>query len=208
MFRKGPCKLTLLLCALVHASKTWAGDSAALADSSLPDKVPAPALPAAASLAGTNPFALNPSIDVMMPPAQFAAPTAEPFHSGEFTPRKHSSEKPGVADYGSGDPMFRSTTVWQRLNEFRAQDHRVRVLTLWEMGGTNLSIQAGRKGDPSLQWSSSWTNRSKVSRGLLDHFLAASMASMANKSHSSFHFPSNAATPTAPLITTAVPASK
>jgi hypothetical protein len=208
MFRKGPCKLTLLLCALVHASKTWAGDAAALADSSQPGKVPAPALPASAFAVAGDPFALNPSIDVLAPPSQMTVPALEPFQSGEFSPRKHSSGKPAVADYGSGDPMFRSTTVWQRLNEFRAQDHRVRVLTLWEMGGTNLSIQAGRKGDPSLQWSSSWTKNSKVSHGLLDHFLAASLSSMANKSHSQSHFPANPATSTTPLITTAVPASK
>jgi hypothetical protein len=207
MFRKGPCKLTLLLCALVHAGKTWAGDAAALADSSLPGKAPAPALPASAFTAAGNPFALNPSIDVLAPPLQLSAPALEPFQSGEFTPRKHSSGKPAVADYGSGDPMFRSTTVWQQLNDFRAQD-RVRVLTLWEMGGSNLSIQAGRKGDPSLQWSSSWTSRGKVSRGLLDRVLAASLNGMANKSHSLSHYPANTATSTTPLITTAVPASK
>ena len=134
-------------------------------------------------------------------------PAVEDYSPNEFTPRKRSSGKPSVADYGSGDPMFRSTTVWQQLNDFRAKDHRVRVLTLWEMGGSNLSLQAGRKGDPSIQWTSSWTNRGKVSRGLLDRFLAASLSSMANKAHSSSHYSPNPAT-SPPLITTAVPASK
>ena len=208
MFREGPCKLTLLLCALVHASKTWAGDAAALADASPPNKAPAPALPVSSFSASANPLALNASIDVLMPPAQIAVPVAEDFSPSEFTPRKRSSGTPSAADYGSGDPMFRSTTVWQQLNDFRAKDHRVQVLTLWEMGSSNLSLQAGRKGDPSIQWTSSWTNRGKVSRGLLDRVLAASLSGMANKAHPASHYPSNTAASPTPLVTTAVPASK
>jgi hypothetical protein len=103
--------------------------------------------------------------------------------------------------------MFRATTVWQRLNEFRAQDHRVRVLTLWEMGGSSVSLQAGRKGDPSLQWSSSWTNRSKVSHGILDRFLAASLSSMVNRGNSP-HYSPTSTNPAKPLITAPVPAGK
>jgi hypothetical protein len=106
-------------------------------------------------------------------------------------------------DYGSGDPMFRTTTVWQRLNEFRAQD-RVRLLTLWEMGGSNVSLQAGKKGDPSLQWTSSWTSQNRASHGLLDRVLAASVQGMLSRANAS-RYPASSGPATKPVI--AVPAN-
>ncbi len=206
MLRNGPCMLTLVLCALAHSSKTWAGDAPPPADTLLNGKTLRPAAPAPVLSFSTNPFALDASMDALRPAGVMAAPVND-FSATEFKPRKRSSGKQAMTDYGSGDPMFRTTTVWQRLDEFRAQD-RVRVLTLLEMGGTNLSLQAGRKGDPSLQWSSSWTKRSKVSSGLLDGFLAASLSGMTNRNHASSHFTPVPATQTSPLIPTAIPAAK
>ena len=65
--------------------------------------------------------------------------------------------------------LIDDTTVWQRLAEYRTRD-RVRVLTLWESGASTVSLQAGKRGDPSLQWTSRLMNRGGATRGLLDHF--------------------------------------
>jgi hypothetical protein len=189
--------LTLVLCALAHSCETLAADGAALGEPLPAEKPGLPTLPTSVLAIAATPFALNP---------QTVAAPVEDFSASEFRPRKRNTAAAGLTNYGSGDPMFRTTTVWQRLNEFRAQD-RVRVLTLWEMGGSNVSLQAGRKGDPSLQWSSSWTNRSKVSSGLLDRFLAASLSGLANRGNS-LHYAPATANPPKPQITTAVPAGK
>jgi hypothetical protein len=107
-----------------------------------------------------------------------------------------------MTDYGSSDPMFRTTTVWQRLNEYRAQD-RVRVLTLWETGGSNVSLQADKKGGPSLQWSSSWTSQSRASHGVLDRLLSATLKGMISRAGSS-RFSPNAGAAAKPAIATAI----
>ena len=204
MLRNGPCMLTLVLCALAHGSKTWAGDAAALADPSPAAKasgpnMPAPALPSIE----VNPFAPRAIFDASNLSER---PAEGDFSATEFRPRRRSPSTAGRTDYGSGDPMFRTTTVWQRLNEFRAQD-RVRLLTLWEVGGSSVSLQAGKKGDPSLQWSSSWTNRSKVSHGLLDRLMAASLGGMANRATASRYSPASAS-PSKALIAAQTPATK
>ncbi len=96
--------------------------------------------------------------------------------------------------------MFRTTTVWQRLNEFRSQD-RVRVLTLWETetGASNVSLQASKKGDPSLQWSSSWTNQGRASHGLLDRVLSATLKGLINRAASSHFAPVGGGSITKPV---------
>jgi hypothetical protein len=205
MLRKGPCMLTLVLCALAHSVKTWAGDSAALNEPSPAEKAAGPGVPAATIAFAANPFALNAAVDSRVLSTSLADPIANDFSTTEFRPRQRNRTAT-TPDYGSGDPLFRTTTVWQRLNEFRAQD-RVRVLTLWEMGSSNVSLQAGKKGDPSLQWSSSWTNQSKTSRGLLDRVLAATLSGMVNRGNAA-HYSQASSAPPKPLITTAVPAAK
>ena len=65
--------------------------------------------------------------------------------------------------------LIDDTTVWQRLAEYRTHG-RVRVLTLWESGASTVSLQAGKKGDPSVQWTSRLMNRGGATRGVLDHF--------------------------------------
>jgi hypothetical protein len=66
------------------------------------------------------------------------------------------------------------TTVWQRLAEYRSLN-RVQVVTLWETGGSSLSLQAGRKGDPTLQWTSRLMNRGRAPRGVLDKLFSTSL---------------------------------
>jgi hypothetical protein len=203
--------LTLVLCALAHSSKTWAGDGATLGELSPGDalrgdasrasplltKMPAGLdVPASSLVMAGNQLALN---------APAVAPTPDDFSVSEFRPRKRNPSA-AIPGYGSGDPMFRTTTVWQRLHEFKAQD-RVRVLTLWEMGGSNVSLQAGKRGDPWLQWSSSWTGRGQVGHGLLDRVLAASLSGMANRASASRYTLASSAPPK-PLLINPVPASK
>ena len=82
--------------------------------------------------------------------------------------------------------MLRGTTVWQRLSDYRSRD-RVRVVTLWETGGSSVSLQAGKKGDPSLQWTSRLMNRGGATRGLLDQLFATSLGGVARSLHLTPH---------------------
>ena len=76
--------------------------------------------------------------------------------------------------------MFRDTTVWQRMSEYKSHD-RVRVLTLWETSGSTVSLQAGRRGAASLQWTSRAMNRGGSTRGLLDRLIVGSLAGAGNR---------------------------
>jgi hypothetical protein len=63
--------------------------------------------------------------------------------------------------------------LWQRLGQFRTRN-RLCLLTLWQTGGSSLSLQAGRKGDPTLQWTSRMTRHDGVPGGLFDELFATS----------------------------------
>src|SRR5260370_42117606 len=78
--------------------------------------------------------------------------------------------------------MLRGTTVWQRLSDYRSRD-RVRVVTLWETGGGSVSLQAGREGDPSLQWTSRLMSRGGATGGLLDQMFSTSLGGAARGLH-------------------------
>jgi hypothetical protein len=82
--------------------------------------------------------------------------------------------------------MLRGTTVWQRMEEYRVHDG-VRLLTLWESRGSTVSLQAGKRGDPSLQWSSRLTSHGGVTRGLLDQLFSVSIAGAGSSLHNATH---------------------
>jgi hypothetical protein len=110
-------------------------------------------------------------------PRDYSLPAAaEPhaFSSTDFRPRGHSvfDTDPSIAN--ANDNLMVDKTVWQRLQEYRNRD-RVRVMTLWESGASNVSIQTNRKGDPSLQWTSRLMNRGGATRGLLDRWSPVSV---------------------------------
>jgi hypothetical protein len=110
-----------------------------------------------------------------------AAGDKQEFSTTEFRPRKRSVLDPDPAANSFGDaPMLRGTTVWQRLSEYRARD-RVRVLTLWESGSSTVSLQAGKRGSPSLQWTSGAMIHGAATRGLLDRLFAVSLAGAGNR---------------------------
>jgi hypothetical protein len=91
----------------------------------------------------------------------------------DFRARPSAAPSADGSDADS-ESMIHDTTVWQRLDRFRARN-RVRLLTLWETGGNSLSLQAGMKGDPSLQWTSRLSNHGGAASGLLDELFSTSV---------------------------------
>ncbi len=130
------------------------------------------AVPAGQSLAR------EPLTNLAVPAAFQGAVVPQPdlFSTRDFRPRKPSMLGSGGSSGGLDEaPMLGSTTVWQRLTEFHGHN-RVRLLTLWEAAGGSVSLQAGRRGDPSLQWSSRFMNRGGATRGVFDQMLSISLA--------------------------------
>jgi hypothetical protein len=128
------------------------------------------------------------------------------FPATEFRPRKLDAQE--VVSSTQADPFFQpkplqATSPWQRLAEYRSQG-RVQLLTLWESRGSMVSLQAGRHGGPSLQWSSRVMNRGGATRGLLDRFVASSLGAAALSSKMAH---SSAAAPAAKL-TSPIPTPK
>jgi hypothetical protein len=132
---------------------------------------------------------ISPASSVLAPaPAVFTMPTSggvPVFSTTEFRPRKRTvfDRDPAVSAFTDAT-MIHYTTVWQQLSEYKSHD-RVRVLTLWESSGSSVSLQAGKRGDPSLQWTSRLMNRGGSTRGLLDRFFSASIAGAASGIHNS-----------------------
>jgi len=119
-------------------------------------------------------------------PFAYAPARTEPqaFSATEFRPRKHglldadpASSEASVIDA----PIRRDTSLAREIAEFRTQD-RLRLLTLWQNRASSLSLQAGKHGAPSLQWSTPWMHRDVSSRGLFDRLLSASPRSFGNSS--------------------------
>ena len=126
----------------------------------------------------------TPARPLISAPDFFAAPAAadgQVFSTTEFRPRKPTvfDRDPTVSSFGDA-PMLRGTTVWQRMSEYKSRD-RVRLLTLWESNASTVSLQAGRKGDPSLQWTSRSMNIGGSTRGLLDRLFSVSLAGAGNR---------------------------
>jgi len=157
----------LMLFTLVRSSEALAADQASLAPAALDPGVggirrssqPVPAL--------TLPLDLFTLSAITEKPA---------FSATDFRPRKPTllDKDPVASTFGEAS-LLRNTTVWQRLSEYRSHD-RVRVLTLWESKGSSVSLQAGRRGDPSLQWSSRIMNRGGSTQGVLDRWFSTSLA--------------------------------
>jgi hypothetical protein len=162
----------LLACALyslVHAAEVLAGDQS-------PHAVAASMFPAAFT-------SMKPLSDV------------EAFSATEFRPRKHSLVPVDPSRGGRSvldAPMLQSNSLWQQMAEYRSQD-RLRLLTLWQTRGSSLSLQAGKRGAPSLQWSIPWVQRESASRGLFDRLLTAPARSAASAARSNAPRPTTAA---------------
>jgi hypothetical protein len=162
----------LVLFTLVRASEALAGDQASIINAAVTPDMGKLRLssPTSTAISATTPGA-------------FSAPVASNnpvFSATEFRPRKHTvfDSDPAINSFGD-TPMLRGTTVWQRLAEYRSHD-RVRLLTLWESSGSSVSLQAGKRGDPSLQWTSRLMNRGGSTEGLLDRLFSVSLARAGN----------------------------
>ena len=170
----GTILLGPLLCTLMHVTGALAGDQAPL--------------PGAAAKSAFDDFRqaapLSPMIFQIPAPYQATNPSdAKTFSSQEFRPRAHSNLGPDAGVFeGTDDSMMNRTTVWERLSETRSLN-RVRVVTLLESGGSSLSLQAGRKGDPSLQWTSRFLNHGDAPRGLLDELFSTSFGTSTRGLH-------------------------
>jgi hypothetical protein len=148
---------------------------------------------------------LTPPALKIVDPGFFAVPQPAELHvfsATEFVPRKHTVFDRDPAFGGDAPPMLRGTTVWQRLEEYRARDG-VRLLTLWESRGSSVSLLASKRGDPSLQWSSRLSNHDGATRGLLDRLFSVSFAGAGNSIHSVTHAASTPAAAKPPATTVA-----
>jgi hypothetical protein len=113
--------------------------------------------------------------------------TEDPLFPSDFRPRGRSIlDRDSQAAAFQDPPMSNGTSVWQRLGEYHSHG-RVCLLTLWEAGGNSLSLQAGKKGQPSLQWTSHSMNHGGATRGLFDQLLPASMTNGSRNSHGAPH---------------------
>jgi hypothetical protein len=178
--------LTLVLY-VVRATQALAGDQSSDTDSVLKEgaeKSHGPASMFAAPFVSARPLA-----DV------------EAFSATEFRPRKHSLVDVDTSMRGRwaiDAPMMRSGNLAQQMAEFKSES-RVRLLTLWQMRGSSLSLQAGKHGAPSLQWSTPWVRRDSASRGLFDRLLTAPARSGGGNSRNNIPRPLGAGVPSKTL---------
>jgi len=148
----------LVVLALVRAGEALAGDLAS----------PAAAAGKPEQSALRQPASFTSSL--FATPGTYALPSlpeSKSFSAKDFRPRGPSIAVSDPRLNVAEDALIDDTTVWQRLAEYRTRD-RVRLLTLWQSGASSVSLQAGRRGDPSLQWTSRLTNRGGAMRSLLD----------------------------------------
>jgi hypothetical protein len=160
----------LMLITLIRTSEALAGDQASIANANLNTGL-------GAGIGGFR-LSLPPAPALMAPLDSLSAPTdmdSRTFSATEFRPRKPTVfDSNPTANAFSEAPLLRNTTVWQRLSEYRSHD-RVRLLTLWESSSSTISLQAGRRGDPSLQWTSRLMNRGGSTQGVLDRLFSTSI---------------------------------
>jgi hypothetical protein len=105
------------------------------------------------------------------------------YSSAEFRPRGASLAPPKTeAQAAEAIPALHESTMWERMAEFRSS-RGIRLLTLWETSGSSLSLQTGRGGGPSLQWTSRSLGRGEGTHSLLDHFFSATVAQMQPPPH-------------------------
>jgi hypothetical protein len=185
---QGVCDRMLVgfvLWTLVHTTEALAGDQVQpVAEPKHSVNVPPQTAPIAAAMTRI--------------PAPYQAanlPEAPLYSLHEFRARGPSlSENNTRAATAAGEsPLMSNTTVWQRLSDYRTHD-RLSLVTLWETGGNSLSLQAGRKGDPTLQWTSRLMSHPGVGRGLLDELFSTSVGGIGKNLH--FGHPGTADSPT------------
>lgn len=171
--RCGLIAAAMAILALVRAAQLTAGEQ--------PKFVLGPVQPDFSTLRQTTTLAasLTPIPENFQPSADsllsIATPEENTFSEKEFRPRGRSIFDKDPSEASQDAPMMKGTTAWQRLADYRSHN-RVRLLTLWEGGGSTVSLQAGKRGDPSLQWTSRSMNRGGATRGLFDELFSVSLS--------------------------------
>ncbi len=125
--------------------------------------------------------ALTASMLALPPDYRVADPIAPDVSRG-FRPKPSTASADSQTGAPEDLPSLRSTTVWQRLADYRSHG-RVRLLTLWEGGASTVSLQAGRKGEPSLQWTSRRMNHGGATRGLFDPLFSVPLGHVSRGVH-------------------------
>ncbi len=163
--------LALALWTLAHAAEALAGDQAAAGGA-------ATAAPGNSS----HPVQLSALMNPIPDPFRTSEAAQPSSRAAEFRPRGRSSAQPVDLPRAVDDEsIMRSSTVWDRLTESRSRDG-VQLVTLWHTGGNSLSLQAGRKGDPTLQWTSRLMSRGNGPHGLLDDLFSTTVGNSAGRS--------------------------
>lgn len=128
------------------------------------------------------------------------------FSPTEFRPRvrvQSGSDEPIIAGI-IGDKASTEGSVWQHMSEYKTQD-RLRLLTLWQTRASTLSLQAGKHGGPSLQWSSPWMMRDGASSGLFDRWLSVPLRGITNSSRNAAVRPATEPTKANPTTAAGAP---
>jgi hypothetical protein len=161
----------LVLITLVRSGEACAGDTARITNGTVDTEF-------------GNLHPVSPSTKALLAgPGIFTLPApsdAQIFSTTDFSPRKRTLLDVDPTSGSIADaPMLHGTTVWQRLSEYKSHD-RVQLLTLWQTTGSTVSLQAGKRGDPSLQWTSRLMNHGGSTQGVLDRLFSASLAHAGN----------------------------
>jgi hypothetical protein len=111
-------------------------------------------------------------------------PFAAPGEWGtEFRLRGQSLSSPQPAALGLDTaPTLHATNAWQRLEDFKAR-RGIRLLTLWENKFSTISLQTGKSGNPSLQWTSRSFSSGDASHGLFDRLVSKGLDELDSLEH-------------------------
>jgi hypothetical protein len=171
--------LAVAVLALMRAGEAYAGDPAVAAGEQ-PEHGLAPrgTFSTTALPEFTKHYTL--SDPLLTPPSEYRLremPETKSYSATDFRPRGRSIFD---ADSRLSVPMDglasnRNKDLMQRLQEYRSNRDHYRVLTLWDTGASNVSIQTDHKGDPSLQWTSHLFNHGGATHGLLDQLFPVSV---------------------------------
>jgi len=179
--------LTFLLYTVARGGEAWAGDHASMADAA-----------AKSDEASRPPVSATTRLILPSRPFDLSAADTQGYSATEFKPRSRSiyesAAAPKSANTSFGAPMAQDNSIWQQMAQFRSQD-RVRLLTLWETRGSTISLQAGKHGGPSLQWSSPWMSSEGTSRGLFDRLFSPALRAGFSASRTSPARPAPTAAP-------------
>lgn len=179
----------LAVAALVHVGDAAAAEPASGAGG-FSGELPLSHLLDSAS-SGPGPFAL--------PEGYTLRSNADPA-SFSLGPLRAHGAAPVNAEGGAttDEALMHDSPIWQRLADFRNLG-RLRVFTFWQTGANSLSLQAGKKGAPSLQWTAKLGDGGPGGGGLFNRVTPAfSSRDLRGPAHRVAASPVNAASPAKP----------